>query len=119
MPPTHENPTTSASAVPLNATHLNATHTLVGESGGLSSVYDAHPSSALAGLLRVETEHGPLYLDPDTDVDVLTPFDHDATPDDLPEPGERCKECAAAITWLGPAPASDWLHVEDPRNTRP
>ena len=114
MTTSHEHAT-----VPVSVTRLNATHTLVGESGGLSSVYDPQPSSALSGLWRVETEHGPLYLDPDTLVDVLTAFDHEAVPDDLPEPEDRCKDCAAPITWRGPDPHTDWLHVEDPRNTSP
>lgn len=28
-------------------------------------------------------------------------------PDDLPEPGDRCKDCGIAITWTGPGPY-DW-----------
>lgn len=50
---------------------LNGSMTLVGESGGLSSIYSVSPSSSLPGLLVVETEHGPLYLDPDMEYDVL------------------------------------------------
>ena len=41
-------------------------------------------------------------------------YDHPARPDDLPEPGDRCKDCGAAITWIGPDPASDWGHAEPP-----
>lgn len=45
--------------------------TLVGESGGLSSIYDVEPSSAMPGLIVVTTEHGPLYVDPDETYPVL------------------------------------------------
>ncbi len=66
---THEYPTR-----PVNTKDLNSTMVLVGESGGLSAIYeDAEESSAMRGLWRVETEHGPLYLDPDEDQDVLDP----------------------------------------------
>lgn len=44
---------------------LDYTMVLVGESGGLCAVYAVNNSSAMPGLLAVETEHGPLYLDPD------------------------------------------------------
>lgn len=27
--------------------------------------------------------------------------------DDLPEPGDRCKDCGIEITWVGPGP-NDW-----------
>lgn len=40
---------------------------------------------------------------------------HEARPDDLPEPGERCKECGAPIVWMGSG-HDTWLHVDDPRN---
>lgn len=50
---------------------LDNTHTLVGESGGLSSVYDNHPSNFAFGLQGVDTEHGQLLLDPDAEVEVL------------------------------------------------
>jgi len=49
---------------------LDNTMVLVGESGGLSAIYDNGPSSAMPGLALVETEHGPLYLDPDQEYDV-------------------------------------------------
>lgn len=42
-------------------------------------------------------------------------YDHDARPDDLPEPGDRCKTCGEPITWMGPSHL-DWLHVNDARN---
>lgn len=42
-------------------------------------------------------------------------YDHDARPDDDPEPGDRCKDCGEDITWTGPSHL-DWLHVDDARN---
>jgi len=51
--------------------NLTNEHVLVGESGGLSAIYELEPSSAMPGFMRVETEHGPLYLDPDEFYDVL------------------------------------------------
>lgn len=39
-------------------------------------------------------------------------YDHDARPDDLPEPGDRCKDCGAAVTWVGPS-GNDWVHADD------
>lgn len=59
---------------------LNSTHVLVGESGGLSAVYGAKPSSAMPGLMTVETEHGPLYLDPDCEYSVIAEPTTDAGP---------------------------------------
>lgn len=59
---THDHPTKS-----IPATALDDTHVLVGDSGGLSAVYEVSHSAAMTGLLCVETEHGPLYLDPDHD----------------------------------------------------
>lgn len=50
---------------------LSSGHTLVGECDGLSAVFEVEPSSAMPGLIHVTTEHGPLYLDPDEDCDVL------------------------------------------------
>lgn len=38
---------------------------LVGDNSGCSLVNEAAPSSSMPGLLCLETEHGPLYLDPD------------------------------------------------------
>lgn len=55
----------------LLASYLNSTHILVGESGGLSAVYDTEPSNAMPGCLRIETEHGTLYADPDEVFRVL------------------------------------------------
>lgn len=52
---------------------LNSTHVLVGESGGLSAVYNVYPcqSNALKGHLAVETEHGTMYLEKADEVQVL------------------------------------------------
>ena len=44
---------------------------LVGSAGGRTVVENVEPSSAMPGLLAVETEHGTLYLDPDLGVEVL------------------------------------------------
>lgn len=43
---------------------LDTTMVLVGESGGLSAIYEVS-SSAPPGVIPVTTEHGTLYLDPD------------------------------------------------------
>jgi hypothetical protein len=43
-------------------------------------------------------------------------YDHQARPDDDPEPGDRCKVCGEFITWIGPSPTSDWLHENDEEN---
>lgn len=50
---------------------LDSTSVLVGESGGLSAVYEVNPSAVLIGCLVLETEHGPLYLDPDEEYEVI------------------------------------------------
>lgn len=42
-------------------------------------------------------------------------YDHEASPDDLPEDGERCKTCGEDITWVGPS-QYDYLHVDDKEN---
>lgn len=49
---------------------LDGSHVLVGESGGLSAVYESGPSNFAHGLHGVETEHGYLLLDPDAEVEV-------------------------------------------------
>lgn len=49
---------------------LDSTMVLVGESGGLSAIYDGYPSGAMPELRVIETEHGPLYLDPDEDYTI-------------------------------------------------
>lgn len=55
----------------VEGSRLDGTMTLIGESGGLSSIYEVKPSSAMPGLLQAETEHGLLYLDPDCEYSVL------------------------------------------------
>jgi hypothetical protein len=55
----------------LPAHNLTLQHTLVGESGGLSAVYNVEPSSAMPGCLAIETEHGYLYAVADAEVVVL------------------------------------------------
>jgi hypothetical protein len=37
--------------------------------------------------------------------------DHAARPDDLPDEGDRCKDCGREITWIGPSDY-DWEHAE-------
>lgn len=65
MAATHDYPTVS-----ISPKELDSTHVLVGYSGGLSAVYDVEPSNLMPGMMLVETEHGPLYLDPDEDCEV-------------------------------------------------
>jgi hypothetical protein len=56
----------------VKANQLTNSDTMIGESGGLSSCYNnAEASSAMVGLVVIETEHGSLYLDPEEDVEVL------------------------------------------------
>lgn len=62
---THDYPTRK-----VRGKDLDGTMVLVGESGGLSAIYVNSPSSAMPGLTLIETEHGPLYLDPDKEYDV-------------------------------------------------
>lgn len=50
---------------------LTPQHVMVGESGGLSAVYDCFPSIVMKDCMVVETEHGSLYLESDDMVDVL------------------------------------------------
>lgn len=38
------------------------------------------------------------------------PEPHKPRPDDDPEPGDRCKDCGKAVTWIGPS-QYDWEHV--------
>ena len=56
----------------VKASAINGTHVLVGECGGLSAVFEAGPAHSAPGFWRVETEHGPLYLDPDEELEVLS-----------------------------------------------
>lgn len=54
------------------ATDLTNSHVLVGDYGGLSVILEVSDSSLVRGMVRVETEHGPLYLDPDCEYPVLS-----------------------------------------------
>ncbi len=63
---THDYETTT-----VKGSDLNSTHVLVGESGGLSAIYEVHPSSFGFGLLDVRTEHGLLLLDPNAGFEVI------------------------------------------------
>lgn len=56
----------------------------------------------------------------DPDVKAVWVFDngeevlheiHRIVPDDLPEPGNRCKTCGREVTWIGPG-SSDWEHAD-------
>lgn len=58
-------------SVNVKGSELNEMHVLVGTYGGRSAVENVEPSSSLPGKLLVETEHGPLYLDPDEEYAVL------------------------------------------------
>jgi hypothetical protein len=50
---------------------LNSTHVLLGVCDGLSAVLHTSMSSAMPGMVCVETEHGFLYLDPSCKYTVL------------------------------------------------
>ena len=63
--------TTEYPTKPVKGSLLDGEMTLVGESGGLSAIYDCRPNTLVDGLLTVETEHGMLLLDPDTEHNVL------------------------------------------------
>jgi ABC-type glutathione transport system ATPase component len=49
----------------------------------------------------------------DAERDAERAAEHDARPDDLNEPGDRCKDCGDKITWVGPG-HTDWEHVIAP-----
>jgi hypothetical protein len=57
-------------SVTFSGAELESGHVLVGENGGLSLIYEVADSSAIPGLLRVATEHGALYLDPEKDYQI-------------------------------------------------
>jgi hypothetical protein len=46
----------------IDVRHLNGTHILVGESGGLSAVYNHAQSVGSSEMWAVETEHGTLVF---------------------------------------------------------
>ena len=50
---------------------LDSTMVLVGDSGGLSSIYSDPKRGMVSGLVNLETEHGFLLLDPDEEYTVL------------------------------------------------
>lgn len=52
---------------------LTGEDVLIGECEGLSAIFEVSTSSAMSGLLMVETEHGPLYLDPEESSKVVGP----------------------------------------------
>lgn len=52
---------------------LTGADVLIGECEGLSAVFKVYASSAMSGLLVVETEHGALYLDPDQSSRIVGP----------------------------------------------
>jgi hypothetical protein len=54
-------------------TELTNEDVLIGECEGLCAVFEVNESSAMPGLLVVETEHCPLYLDPDESSKVVGP----------------------------------------------
>lgn len=65
---THDHPTKQVLGKDLDSTMV-----LVGQSGGLSAIYETNPSDLAFGMVVVETEHGPLYLDPDEEQTVYDP----------------------------------------------
>ena len=46
---------------------------LIGKHGGQSVIEESSDTSGLLGLMRVETEHGHLYMEMDKRVEVLAP----------------------------------------------
>jgi hypothetical protein len=54
----------------LRADELNSTHVLVGDSGGLSAIYDSELTHD-GTQLRLETEHCSFYADMDEEFFVL------------------------------------------------
>ena len=52
---------------------LTGEDVIIGECKGLSAVFKVYDSSAMSGQLVVETEHGPLYLDPEESSRVVGP----------------------------------------------
>jgi hypothetical protein len=52
-------------------TDLTPADVLIGECEGLCAIFEVNKSSAMPGLLVLETEHGALYLDPDESSKVV------------------------------------------------
>ena len=46
---------------------------LIGKCEGYSAIIKVYATSALSGLMLLETEHGDLYLDPDQESVILGP----------------------------------------------
>ena len=66
-------------------------------------------------LMRLLAEKLGFRIVPDHTTGPGREYDHDPKPDDMPEPGDRCRECGEPITWVGPS-QYDWMHVGDRRN---
>jgi hypothetical protein len=56
--------------------YLNAGDTIVGRSGGLSVIEHSSDHSGHLGLMRVEAEHGHLYMEMDAEVKMLSSQPH-------------------------------------------
>jgi len=50
---------------------LTDQHSLVGECGGLSAVFDGKPSALVPGHHMLHTEHGALFVDSDQLLEIL------------------------------------------------
>lgn len=50
---------------------LEGGQTLIGEAGGRSEIYEVSDSISIEGALKVETEHGILFFDPDSEYLIL------------------------------------------------
>jgi len=84
---------------------LDATMVLVGEAGGLAAIYDIKRSSAMPGLLSVETDFGPLMLDPDEEYEVYDYEGHEGPA----RTGEIVAANARPDTASKIREAADWL----------
>ena len=67
----HQPTPTADTIVHLRPAEMPNGAALVGESRGTSVIHEASPSATMPGLWLVETEHGPLYLDPDLTYSVI------------------------------------------------
>lgn len=121
--PAPATPTTDPDALPLALDAFAAAFSDPYLAADLASKLTCTEFDALAGLLQALGQHDAhrAWLDHHAAADdsgdahyvpTIDPEhdDHDALPDDAPEPGDRCRTCAAAITWLGPSHL-DWAHV--------
>jgi hypothetical protein len=55
----------------VNAANIADTDVLIGESGGLSAIYEIERSALMEGMIVCYTEHGALYLDQDLDYCII------------------------------------------------